>query len=57
MWDGQFIDWNGRMTLMEEWEKVQKRHKTREIIAIVVMIAFFLVGGFMDWNVLNQIVF
>ena len=37
---------------MEEWKKIQKRYKTRELAGIICMVAFVLIGGICDWNVL-----
>lgn len=39
---------------MEEWRKIQKKYKTREIIGIVGMIASFMIGAICDWNVLVE---
>lgn len=37
---------------MEEWKKIQKTYKIRELIGITGMIMFFMVGAICDWNVL-----
>ena len=37
---------------MEEWKKIQKAYKIRELIGIISMIMFIIIGGFCDWNVL-----
>lgn len=37
---------------MNEWKKIQKICKMRELIGIISMIMFVLLGAFCDWNVL-----
>lgn len=36
---------------MEEWEKIHKVYKTRELVGIIGMIMFIIIGGLCDWNV------
>ena len=37
---------------MEEWKKIQKTYKIRELIGITGMIMSFVIGAICDWNVL-----
>ena len=39
---------------MEEWKKIQKSCRTREMIGIIAMILFFIIGAICDWNVLVE---
>ena len=39
---------------MEEWKKIQKTYKIRELIGITGMIMSFVIGAICDWNVLVQ---
>ena len=39
---------------MEEWKKIQKSCRTRELIGIIAMILFFIIGAICDWNVLVE---
>ena len=35
---------------MEEWKKIQKTYKIRELIGITGMIMSFVIGAICDWN-------
>lgn len=37
---------------MEEWKRLQKVYKTRELISIICIITFIIIGAVCDWNVL-----
>ena len=39
---------------MEEWKKIQKTYKIRELIGITGMIMSFIIGAICDWNVLVE---
>jgi len=39
---------------MDEWKKIQEEYKTNEIIGIVAIILFFIIGIICDWNVLVE---
>ena len=39
---------------MEEWKKIQKTYKIRELIGITGMIMSLVIGAICDWNVLVQ---
>lgn len=39
---------------MEEWKKIQKVYKTRELIGIIGMIIAIIIGAICDWNVLVE---
>ena len=39
---------------MEEWKKIQKTYKIRELIGITGMNMSFVIGAICDWNVLVQ---
>ena len=39
---------------MEEWIKIQKTYKIRELIGIIGMIMSFIIGAICDWNVLVE---
>lgn len=39
---------------MEEWKKIKKTYKTRELIGIIGMIVSIMIGIICDWNVLVE---
>ncbi len=39
---------------MEEWKKIQKAYKTRELVGIIGMIMSIIIGAICDWNVLVE---
>lgn len=39
---------------MEEWKKIQKAYRTRELIGIIGMIMSIIIGAICDWNVLVE---
>ena len=39
---------------MEEWKRIQKVYNTRELIGIIGMIMFIIIGAICDWNVLVE---
>lgn len=40
--------------LMEEWKKINKAYKTRELTGIIAMIVSLIIGAICDWNVLVE---
>lgn len=41
-------------THMEEWKKIQKKYKIRELVGIGCMVVFLSIGIVCDWNVLVE---
>lgn len=42
---------------MNDWKKIQKLYKTKELMGLFFMIIFFLIGVICDWNVLVKKMF